>query len=152
MKPGQIRPIVISVFRDKDRLFLAEYHDPSSGEKFYRPLGGAIAFGEHSRECIVREIREEMGAEITGLTYIGVIENIFFFDGKPGHEIVLVYEANFADSRLYEVESVRCQDNGGEFVAVWKPIAELQAGKDPLYPEGLLDLLDKARERPDFDL
>jgi 8-oxo-dGTP pyrophosphatase MutT (NUDIX family) len=150
MKPGQIRPIVISVFRDGDRLFLAEYYDPSSGEKFYRPLGGGIAFGEHSRECIVREIREEMGAEITDLTYVGVIENIFFFDGKPGHEIVLVYEANFADSRLYEVESVRCRDNGGEFVAVWKPIAEFRAGKAPLYPEGILGLLDKkARERPD---
>ena len=152
MKPGQIRPIVISVFRDEDRLFLAEYHDPSSEERFYRPLGGAIAFGEHSRECIVREIREEMGAEITGLTYVGVIENIFFFDGKPGHEIVLVYEAHFVDSRLYDVESVRCRDNDGEFVAVWKPMAELQAGKAPLYPEGLLDLLDKAREGPDFDL
>jgi len=146
MKPGQIRPIVISVFRDGNRLFLAEYHDPSSGERFYRPLGGAIAFGEHSRECIVREIREEMGAEITGLTYVGVIENIFFFDGKPGHEIVLVYEANFVDPRLYEVESVRCRENGGEFVAVWKPIAEFRDGKAPLYPEGLLDLLDKARE------
>ena len=151
MKPGQIRPIVISVFRDEDRLFLAEYHDPSSGERFYRPLGGAIAFGEHSRECIVREIREEMGTEITDLDYVGVIENIFIFDGKPGHEIVLVYEATFVDSRLYEVESVRCRDNGGEFVAVWKPIAQFQAGKAPLYPEGLLDLLDKkARERPDF--
>jgi ADP-ribose pyrophosphatase YjhB (NUDIX family) len=151
MKPGQIRPIVISLFRDEDRLFLAEYHDPSSGERFYRPLGGAIAFGEHSRECIVREIREEMRTEITDLDYVGVIENIFIFDGKPGHEIVLVYEATFVDSRLYEVESVRCRDNGGEFVAVWKPIAQFQAGKAPLYPEGLLDLLDnKARERPDF--
>jgi 8-oxo-dGTP pyrophosphatase MutT (NUDIX family) len=151
MKPGQIRPIVISVFRDEDRLFLAKYHDPSSGEWFYRPLGGAIAFGEHSRECIVREIREEMGTEITDLDYVGVIENIFIFDGKPGHEIVLVYEATFVDSRLYEVESVRCRDNGGEFVAVWKPIAEFQAGKAPLYPEGLLDLLNKkARERPNF--
>jgi ADP-ribose pyrophosphatase YjhB (NUDIX family) len=151
MKPGQIRPIVIGVFRDEDRLFLAEYHDPSSGERFYRPLGGAIAFGEHSRECIVREIREEMRTEITDLDYVGVIENIFIFDGKPGHEIVLVYEATFVDSRLYEVESVRCRDNGGEFVAVWKPIAQFQAGKAPLYPEGLLDLLDnKARERPDF--
>jgi ADP-ribose pyrophosphatase YjhB (NUDIX family) len=151
MKPGQIRPIVIGVFRDEDRLFLAEYHDPSSGERFYRPLGGAIAFGEHSRECIVREIREEMRTEITDLDYVGVIENIFIFDGKPGHEIVLVYEATFVDSRLYEVESFRCRDNGGEFVAVWKPIAQFQAGKAPLYPEGLLDLLDnKARERPDF--
>jgi len=70
MKPGQIRPIVVSVFRDGDRIFLAQYHDPSSGERFYRPLGGAIAFGEHSRECIVREIREEMGTEITDLNYV----------------------------------------------------------------------------------
>jgi NADH pyrophosphatase NudC (nudix superfamily) len=70
---------VISVFRDEDRLFLAQYHDPSSGERFYRPLGGAIAFGEHSRECIVREIREEMRTEITDLDHVGVIENIFIF-------------------------------------------------------------------------
>jgi len=76
-----------------------------------------------------------------------MIENIFVFDGEPGHEIVLVYEASFVDSRLYEVESVRCRDDGGEFVAVWKAIAEFRAGKAPLYPEGLLDLLDKkARE------
>ena len=130
---------------------MAEYHDPSSGENFYRPLGGAIAFGEHSRECIVREIREEIRTEITDLDYVGMIENIFIFDGKPGHEIVLVYEATFVDSRLYEVESVRCRDNGGEFVAVWKPIAQFQAGKAPLYPEGLLDLLNKkVRERPNF--
>ena len=148
MKPGQIRPIVICVFRDKDRLFLAEYYDPSKKETFYRPLGGAIAFGEYSRECIVREIQEEMGAEIKDLTYIDMMENIFIFDGKPGHEIVLVYEANFVDSRLYEAESVRCEENGGEFVAVWKSISEFRAGKVPLYPEGLLDLLDKAENVP----
>ena len=150
MKPGQIRPIVICVFRDGDRTFVAEYHDLSSGVRFYRPLGGTIGFGEHSRECIVREMREEMGAEIKDLTYVGMIENIFTFDGKPGHEIVLVYEANFVDPRLYEVESFRCRDDGGEFVAAWKSIDEFRAEKAPLYPEGLLDLLDKARERPDF--
>ena len=149
MKPGQIRPIVICVFRDGDRLFLAEYYDPSKKETFYRPLGGAIAFGEHSRQCIVREIREEMEAEIKDLTYVDVMENIFIFDGKPGHEIVLVYEANFVDSHLYQVESVRCKENGDEFVAAWKPASEFRAGKLPLYPEGLLDLLDrKTRERP----
>jgi 8-oxo-dGTP pyrophosphatase MutT (NUDIX family) len=149
MKPGQIRPIAICIFRDGDRLFLAEYYDPWKKEIFYRPLGGAVAFGEHSRECIVREIREEIGAEIKDLTYIDMIENIFIFDGKPGHEIVLVYEANFVDSRLYKVESVRCKDNGCEFVAVWKPTSEFRAGKAPLYPEGLLNLLDKkARGRP----
>ncbi|KPL03583.1 MAG: hypothetical protein AMJ73_06170 [candidate division Zixibacteria bacterium SM1_73] len=151
MKPRQIRPIAICVFRDKDRLFLMECYDPAKKEIFYRPLGGAIEFGEHSRESIVREIREEIGAEIEDLTYIGMIENLFVYDGKPGHEIVLVYEANFVDSHLYQVESLRCRDDGEEFVAVWKPIAEFRAGKSPLYPEGLLDLLDeKTVRRPNF--
>jgi ADP-ribose pyrophosphatase YjhB (NUDIX family) len=147
MKPKQIRPIVICVFRDKDRLFVTEGYDPCKKETFYRPPGGAIEFGERSRESIVREIREEMEAEIKDLTYIGMIENIFVYDGKPGHEIVLVYEANFFDSRLYEVESVKCRDNGDWIVATWKPMAQFRAGKFPLYPEGLLDLLDrKARK------
>jgi 8-oxo-dGTP pyrophosphatase MutT (NUDIX family) len=149
MKPGQIRPIVVCVFRDGDRILAAEFQDPSSGVQFYRPLGGAIHFGEHSRECIVREIREEMGAEITDLTYVGTMENIFTYDGRPGHEIVLVYEAKLADPRLYEMESLRCQeDDDSEFMAVWKPIACFQAGKAPLYPEGILELLERAKERP----
>jgi len=128
-----------------------ECYDPIKKETFYRPLGGAIEFGEHSRESIVREIREEIGTEIEDLTYIGMIENLFVYDGKLGHEIVLVYEANFVDSHLYQVESVRCRDDGEEFVAMWKSIAEFRAGKAPLYPEGLLDLLDKKTvKRPNF--
>jgi hypothetical protein len=72
-----------------------------------------------------------------------VIENIFVYEGQPGHEIVLVYEAKFADSQLYMVESVKLRDNGGWLAAMWKPMAEFRAGKAILYPEGLLDLLDK---------
>ena len=124
---------------------MGEYYDPSAGETFYRPLGGAIGFGEHSRECIVREVREEMGAEIKDLTYVGTIENIFIFDGKPGHEIVLVYEASFVDPHLYEVESVSCRDDDGEFIARWKAIDEFQAGEAILYPDGLVDLLNEAK-------
>ncbi|MBM3134965.1 MAG: hypothetical protein FJZ89_06735 [Chloroflexi bacterium] len=63
MNPGQIRPIVVCVFRDGDRLLAAEFEDPASGKLFYRPLGGAIHFGEYSRDCIVREIWEEMGCD-----------------------------------------------------------------------------------------
>lgn len=143
VKPGEIRPIAICVLRDDDRMLVAECYDPSTGDMFYRPLGGAIEFGEQGGECIIREVREEMGAEIKDLTYIGTIENIFTFDGKPGHEIVLVYEASLVDPDLYEVESVSCRDDDGEFVALWKSIEEFKMGKAILYPEGLLDLLDK---------
>lgn len=145
MKPEQIRPIVIRVLRDGDRVFVAEYHDPSRGETFYRPLGGAIEFGERSPECIVREIGEEVDAEIQDLHYLGVIENIFTDGGKPCHEIVLVYEARFRDPQFYQVSSVECQVE--EFVAVWKPIDEFQTGKAQVYPVGLLELLDKPNKR-----
>jgi len=84
-----------------------------------------------------------MDADITDLRYVGVLENIFTFDGKPGHEIVLVYETSFVDPGLYSAESVRCQDDDGHFVAVWKSVADFQAGKVILYPEDLLESLDR---------
>lgn len=143
MKPGQVRPIAICLLRNEDRLFVGEHYDPTKKETFYRPLGGAIEFGERGQECVIREMREEMGAEVKELTYLDTIENIFVYDGKPGHEIVLVYEADLVDSHLYEVESVRCKENGDEFVAVWKPVETFGVGEAPLYPEGLLELLDK---------
>jgi 8-oxo-dGTP pyrophosphatase MutT (NUDIX family) len=146
MRPGEIRPIVICVLRDDDRIFVGEYNDPSTGETFYRPLGGAIRFGELSRESITRELREEMGAEVKDVRYVDLLENIFTYDGKPGHEIVLVYEASLADAKLYDMESIACYDDDGEFVASWKSVADFRAGNDILYPEGLLDLLDRQAE------
>lgn len=143
MKPGAIRPIVVCVFRDDDRIFVGKYCDPSTGETFYRPLGGAIRFGELSRESITRELREEMGAEVKDVSYLGVLENIFTYDRKPGHEIVLVYEASFADPKLYNMAFITCHDDDGEFVASWKSVADFRAGQHIIYPEGLLDLLDR---------
>ena len=143
MKPGQIRPIVVCIFMERDRIFVAKGLDHAKQETFYRPLGGAIEFNEQSRDCVIREIREELNTEIKELTYVGMLENIFTFEDERGHEIVLVYKAKFADSRLYKLTSVRCPENGGEFIAMWKPIADFKTGKAPLYPAGLLELLDK---------
>lgn len=145
MKPKQVRPIAICIIIEGDRIFVGEHYDPSKKETFYRPLGGAIEFGEYGRESVIREIREEAVKEIKDLVYLGMIENIFIYDGKPGHEIVLVYQANFVDARMYEVSSIRCRNNGEEFDALWKPLSEFREGKAPLYPKGLLDMLDKKK-------
>jgi len=147
MKPGEIRPIAVCVFRHQNRVFVAEGDDSVKRETFYRPLGGTIEFGERGRDCIVRELREEMGAEVKDIAHVDTIENIFTYDGQPGHEIVLVSEANLADWRLYQVEWVRCRDNGEDFAARWKPLSEFRDGKAHLYPEGLLDLLDEKTKR-----
>lgn len=143
MKPGQVRPIAICIFIHKRSLFVGEHYDPVKRETFYRPLGGSIEFGERGSECVVRELREEMNAEVKDLVYLGALENIFIYNGQPGHEIVLLYQGEFVNQRFYELESVKCRENGGEFLAKWKSIADFKSGKAPLYPDGLLDFLEK---------
>lgn len=140
MTGGRIRPIALCLFEHDHRMLVAEYNEPPSGV-FYRPLGGAIDFGELGQDCVTREIQEEVGAEITDLKFLGALENIFTYEGDLGHEIALVYRARFVDPSIYELDSLPCRDDGGEFPAVWKSLSELREGPEPLYPPGILDLV-----------
>ena len=87
MNEGRIRTIVLGIFLHEDRLLVFRGDDPTRNVVFYRPLGGGIEFGEPSADAFVREIREELGAELTAVRYLGMLENIFTHAGKRGHEI-----------------------------------------------------------------
>ena len=141
---SQIRPLAICIFRNGGRILVGEGYDPVKRETFYRPLGGGIEFGERAEETIQREVREEIGAEVASLQYLFTLENIFTFNGEPGHEIVMVYDGSLAEGALYERDIIE----GNEFdpfrkaplKAVWMRIEEF--GPDaPLYPNGLLERL-----------
>jgi len=141
MKPQKIRPLAICVFRHEDRILVAEGRDEIKDETFYRPLGGAIEFGEYARDTLVRELREEIGAEIGDLQYLGALENVFTYMGEQGHEIVLVFDGAFVDRAFYRQERIDGNEDGlGAFVAMWKPLSFFEPGP-PLYPDGLIDLL-----------
>lgn len=145
MKPNQVRAIAICVFRQQDSILVFEGYDALKRETFYRPLGGTIEFGERSHQTVIREIHEEIDAEITNIRSIGTLENVFTFEGQFGHEIVLVYEAEFAENSLYQKSFVMGkEDNGAQFKALWKPLADFEHGTAPLYPDGLLELLRQA--------
>jgi 8-oxo-dGTP pyrophosphatase MutT (NUDIX family) len=140
---NRIRPIAICVFSHRGRILAAEGYDPIKQQLFYRPLGGGIEFGERATEALHRELREEIGAEITALRYLGTVENIFTFNGQQGHEIVLVYDGAFVDRWLYERERIEGED-GLPFVAIWKSLDEFGPSQPPLYPDGLAELLHDA--------
>ena len=137
-----IRPVAICLFRKNDKILVFEGYDPIKGETFYRPLGGAIEFGEHSADTIHREIMEEIDAEVKDLVYLGTLENIFIFDGGPGHEIVQVYDGALKESRLYEQVVIIGHEADVEehFRAMWKSLDEFGPGKSILYPDGLLEM------------
>ena len=142
MKDKQIRTIVLGIFRHEDRLLVFEGYDPIRDVTFYRPLGGGIEFGEYGRQALIREMREELAADITGLRYMGAIENIFTHAGGQGHEIVLVYEARFVDPDFYRRSIFTgAEDNGAPITVSWKPLSDFRNGAF-LVPIELRDFLD----------
>lgn len=142
MKPSNMRAIAICVIRNEDSIFVFEGRDEEKDETFYRPLGGAIEFGEYSIDTVQREIGEEIDEEIRNIRYLGMLENVFHYEGEIGHEIVIIYEADFVDQAIYEKNWVTGYENDGKkFIAVWKPIEHFKNSNAPLYPDGLLQLL-----------
>ncbi|HEX9364367.1 MAG TPA: NUDIX domain-containing protein [Candidatus Dormibacteraeota bacterium] len=143
--PAAIRPIVLAVIRSEDQILVFRGEDPVKAEVFYRPLGGGIEFGETGETAIRREIREEIGAELVNIRPLGALENIFTYDGGPGHEIVLLFDADLLDTEIYHVEQIAgLEADGGALTVTWKPLVDFRGG-DRLYPEGLLSLLDANR-------
>ncbi len=149
MKPNSIRSLAICVFRHADRILAVEFSEPVTGQRFYRPVGGSIEFGETSAEAIRRETREELGADLADLRLLGTLENIFTYNRQQGHEIVMVYDGVFADRSLYDQPYLDgAEDNGEPFRAVWLPLAACRRpGAPPVYPTGLLELLDEAHAK-----
>jgi 8-oxo-dGTP pyrophosphatase MutT (NUDIX family) len=142
LKEGRIRPIAIGIFRRNDEILVFEGYDPANDETFYRPLGGAIEFGEYGHQALAREVREEIDAEIENLRYLGLSENLFGFAGQLGHEIVLIYEADLVGSAIREQDATTGkEDDGSPMKVLWVPLARFQHGEAILYPDGLLDLL-----------
>ena len=116
-------------------------HDPRKGSHFYRPLGGAVEFGEHSAQTVRREFLEEVGAELSGVRYLFTLETIFTVGDRPGHEIVQVYEAAFSDGSFYEREEIEAAEHdGAPFTALWKGLDSFNE-TERLVPEGLLEKL-----------
>jgi 8-oxo-dGTP pyrophosphatase MutT (NUDIX family) len=144
MKKKRIRPLAICVFRHHDRILVNRGYDPVKDESFYRPLGGGIDFGETSMDTVCRELMEELNVEVQreSLQYLGTVENIFTFNGKPHHEIILIYDGVLKDYKLYEQSMILGKEaNGEEIRAVWKRIDDFGEGNSILYPTGLLNLL-----------
>jgi ADP-ribose pyrophosphatase YjhB (NUDIX family) len=132
-----IRPLALGVIRRGNELLVFEGHDDVKGETYYRPLGGGIDFGEPAEDALRREFREELAAELTNVSLLGVVENIFTVDGRPGHEIVFLFEAELADRSWYEREELGTIIDGDSPV-FWR---DFTGGDSILYPTGLRELI-----------
>ena len=147
-KKRQIRPLALCVFRRQDKIFLAEGYDAHEDKVFYRPIGGKIEFGERGHEALEREVMEEIQAHVASLRYLGTLENIFRYEGQPHHEIVMIYDGCFTDDRFNRDDAVVQGRNEKDILyqGSWKKIDFFRdSSGPPLYPVGLLELLDSTQ-------
>jgi 8-oxo-dGTP pyrophosphatase MutT (NUDIX family) len=136
-----IRPIAAAVIRNGDHILVWDDHNPETGEVVRVPLAGGIEFGETGAEAIARELSEEIGATTTRVDFLGVLEDIFEWNGQKRHELYLIYDVDLADRHVYTSEEVVVDEGQGDvYRARWRPLSAF-SDSARLVPDGLLDMI-----------
>lgn len=136
-----IRVLALGLIRDRQRVFMSQGHDPVKDQTFYRALGGGVDFGEPSAVALVREFREELATEVVQVKYLGCLENLFEFNGQPGHEIIQLYSCEFSDPKFYQIEQIEFAEGERRKLAMWVEISRFLSGELILYPDGMAQYL-----------
>lgn len=131
---NRIRPLALAIVKKNDKVLVQVGFDSKKNEKFYRLPGGGIEFGETGIVALHREFMEEFGSEINNVKSLGVLENIFTFEGNGGHELVMVYSADLMKESLYDEKEMRILDNDQSY-AIWENIDVLKDSH--FYPDGI---------------
>ena len=129
----EIRPIVLGLAIKNNKLLVSEGFDKIKHQKFYRCLGGGIEFLEKSVDALKREFLEEINVPVTVKDFFGISENIFTYQGKRAHELVLYYAVHIPDT--YFKEKYIVNDDNGQSVAIWIDVDEFKTNKKILYPK-----------------
>ena len=138
-KYKEIRPIVLGLATKDNKLLVSEGYDNVKKQTFYRCLGGGIEFLEKSTDALKREFLEEINTNIIIKNFLGISENIFTYEGKNAHELVLYYKIDLAD-KDYKDEYIVNDDNG-QSKATWININDFKNGNKILYPEEVFKYL-----------
>jgi 8-oxo-dGTP pyrophosphatase MutT (NUDIX family) len=134
---SEIRVLALGLILDGSRTFVSQGYDSKKAQTYYRSLGGGVDFGETSAQALEREFQEELGTKLTNIRYLCCLENIFEFNGKPGHEIIQLYACDFLDRHFYEIESMEFNEGKRKKIALWVDCDRFRSAELPLYPQGI---------------
>ncbi|MEV7620728.1 NUDIX domain-containing protein [Microbacterium sp. NPDC089321] len=137
----RVKAMLVAVHSDGTR-HLVSSNPPSSEnpQGHHRLIGGSVELGELLQDAIVREIHEELGARVRELKHLGVIENIYRYNGEPGHEIVALYTGRL-DPEPADQDATLIESDGSVVPVVWRAFDDVDA-RIPLYPLAALPWID----------
>ena len=110
---------------------------------FHRLLGGNVEFGELVADCVAREILEETGRPFVAGELLGHLENVFTFEGRPGHEVDFVFTGQADLDDLVPPEGGWMVEGQERFPVEWRRVDDADV-EIPLYPTGSGELVQRA--------
>lgn len=135
----EIRPIVLGIVKRDDRILVSKGYDKIKNEIFYRSIGGGIEFLENSKDALKREFKEELNIDINVGDFLGISENIFTYNGRNAHELILFYNVDISDSNYKEKYHII--DDNCETDAMWINIDKFINKELKIYPEEVFKYL-----------
>ena len=135
----EIRPIVLGIVKKENKILVSKGYDKVKDEVFYRSIGGGIEFLEESKEALKREFKEELNIDIIVGKFLGIAENIFTYNGKDAHELILFYNVDIKDKDYKEKYHII--DDNCETDAMWIDINKFKNKELKIYPEQMFRYL-----------
>lgn len=135
----EIRPVVLGIVKKDNKILVSEGYDRTKNEIFYRSIGGGIEFLENSKDALKREFKEELNIDINVGEFLGISENIFTYNGKNAHELILFYNVdinNFDYKEKYHIVDDNCEND-----AMWIDIDNFINGELKIYPKEIFNYL-----------
>lgn len=120
---------VAAVVRRGDHVLTCRFE----GEAWSFLPGGRVAAGEPSEAALRRELREELGVDVTVVRPLFLVENFFELEGRTFHELGVYFLVSLPDEALGETRAV--VEAGRSLSFEWRPLAGIEGGD--LQPRGL---------------
>ena len=137
---GKIRPLALAIITKGNKILANKGYDIKKNEWFYRLPGGGIEFYEKAQDALKREIKEENGIDVIINKKLGVIENLFEFNGKKGHEIAIIFQAQLSDIDMLKDKIPLLEP---EFEGCFSEFIEINS-ENKIYPEEALRFVKNA--------
>lgn len=104
----------------------------SDRDDFWSLPGGRVEGLEPSAVSLVREFREELGADATAERPLWIVENFFTYGGQPFHELGFYYLVSLPPAYCDPARTMRGRDTTREGRALqltfrWFALSELDA-------------------------